>query len=309
MYALTIFKNLFDNKTDKRMTFDSWDKLEGLLYQLAERPIADKRDAELINPAVFEEGSTRSNKTVIEWAGWAAVDVDDHVFEGDLESELRSKYGDMYYVCYSTASSTPEHPKFRLVFPLTSSIPADQIKSFWYALQSHLGEIGDRQTKDLSRMYYTPATYGGADNFIFTNRGSFIDPFELIAKYPAPVQKTGATFLDRLPGDWVDKIVESRRNQLDNTNVHWTSYHNCPFWPRKLAAEYIMITDTGWYRKMYAIMIALAGNAIRNKYPITANEIAELISEFDRETGNWYENRPLLKEADYAIEYIYKNGV
>lgn len=309
MYALTIFKNLYDNKTDKRMDFDTWHKFEGLLYQLSQRPLADKKDAELISPAVFEVGTTRANANVTEWASWAAVDVDEHVFEGDLESELRSKYGDMYYVCYSTASSTPEHPKFRLVFPLKSSVPQDQIKSFWYALQSHLGEIGDKQTKDLSRMYFTPATYAGANNFIFTNTASFVDPIELMVKYPYEGPKMGATFLDRLPLDWADKIINTRRSQLDNTNVYWSSYHNCPYWPKKLAAEYIMISDGGWYRKMYAIMLAIAGNAIKNKYPITANEIAQLVSEFDRETGNWYENRPLLVEADRAIEYIYKSGV
>jgi len=25
------------------------------------------------------------------------------------------------------------------------------------------------------------------------------------------------------------------------------------------------------------------------------------------ETGNWYKNRPLDKEADRALEYVYKN--
>ena len=54
-------------------------------------------------------------------------------------------------------------------------------------------------------------------------------------------------------------------------------------------------------------MIAIAGTAVDKKYPITADEIAVMCRELDQETGNWYENRPLTKEADRALEYVYKN--
>ena len=58
---------------------------------------------------------------------------------------------------------------------------------------------------------------------------------------------------------------------------------------------------------MYQIMVAVASNAIRNKYPITSAEVSQLCREFDTDTGNWYQNRPLDKEADRAIEYVYRN--
>ena len=48
-------------------------------------------------------------------------------------------------------------------------------------------------------------------------------------------------------------------------------------------------------------------NAIKNNYPITATEIAYLCRELDIDTGNWYEKRPLDKEAERALEYVYKN--
>ena len=102
-------------------------------------------------------------------------------------------------------------------------------------------------------------------------------------------------------------IKYSRKNNLENTNVNWTSYRNCPFFPKNLASEYRAINTTGWYHKMYQIMVAIAGNAVKNKYPITSQEITNLCREMDAETGNWYENRPMGKEADRAIEYVYKN--
>jgi hypothetical protein len=58
---------------------------------------------------------------------------------------------------------------------------------------------------------------------------------------------------------------------------------------------------------MYSIMIAVGGNAVRRKYPITASEISILCRQFDEDNGNWYKNRPLDKEADRALEYVYKN--
>jgi hypothetical protein len=94
---------------------------------------------------------------------------------------------------------------------------------------------------------------------------------------------------------------------MDNTNVVWTSYRDCPFFPRNLEAEYRTISNTGWYHKMYQIMVAIAGNAVKKQYPITAAEISKMCRELDIETGNWYKNRPIDKEADRALEYVYKN--
>lgn len=307
--SLTLFKNIYDNKTGNRLDFDNFQSFESVLYKLSERPIASKKDAPLMSPAVYQPETTRKNDNVIEWAGWAAVDVDEHKFEGDLQNELARLYGRWYYVCYSTASSTYDHPKFRLVFPLAGNVGKDRIKRFWYALNTELGSIGDRQTKDLSRMYYVPGQYASAYNFIFSNpNGSYLYPDELIKKHPMAEKKTGATFFDRLPAEIQEQIVAHRKNQADNVNITWTSYHDCPFVNKRLVDEYKSINETGWYHGLYRIMVSIAGNAIKQNYPITAHEIAILCQEIDNETGQWYDNRPLEKEADRAIEFVYQNA-
>jgi len=155
-------------------------------------------------------------------------------------------------------------------------------------------------------MYYIPAEYDNAFNFIFSNSGSYIDPDLVMSKCPYR-EKSSNNFFDRLPEDMKKEIIEHRKSKLDNINVNWSSYRNCPFFPRQLEKEYRMITNTGWYHKMYQIMVAIAGNAVKNKYPITVQEITSLCRELDVETGNWYKSRPLEKEADRALEYVYKN--
>ena len=305
-YSLTLFKSIFDNKTGKRMDFSKYHQFEHLLFELAQQKRKDKKSAPLISPAIYVEDTTRANANVLGWAGWCAVDVDEHVFEGDLEKELLDRYGKWNHVIYSTASSTQEHPKFRIVFPLTIHVPKEKIKHFWFALNKELGDIGDPQTKDLSRMYYVPGKYEGAYNFIYNNfSAEDMNPYEIMSKHDY-AEKTGS-LIDNLPREIRKQLLAHRKNEMTNTNITWSNYRDCPFVNKKLVKEYNQITDTGWYVKMYAIMVSIAGNAIRKKYPITAAEITTLCKEIDYENGNWYKTRPFDKEADRAIEFVYGN--
>jgi len=289
------------------MDFTSYMQFEKLLFELAAEFRKDKKSAPLISPAIYKPDTTRANDNVICWAGWTAVDVDEHIFDGNLEKELLNAYGTWNHIVYSTASSTKKHPKFRMVFPLTEDVPKDKIKHFWYALNKELKCVGDPQTKDLSRMYYVPGKYKGAYNFIYNNfHGVDMNPYDIMSKHDY-VERSGG-LLDNLPKAIREAIIAHRKNEMVNTQVTWSNYRDCPYVNKKLVKEYNQISETGWYTKMYAIMVSIAGNAIRNKYPITAQEITTLCKEIDYENGNWYKSRPFDKEADRAIEFIYSNS-
>ena len=325
MIGLTVFKSIFDNNTDTRVDFDSFDKFEKALYHLASKPGYKARKNErtpkgvtpspLISPAVYKAGTTRSNANAIKWAGWAAVDVDSATYEGNLEDALRDRYGHWRYVCYSTASSTHEHPKFRLVFPLSKDVQSSSIRHFWYALNTELDSIGDRQTKDFSRMYYVPAVYPKAFNFIFSNPGLVINPDSLMEKHPYDDRRHSSNFIDRLPESMQKEVVAYRQNKLNSSStkrVFWTSYSDCPFVNNRLISDYKSIARTdgsGRYSMIYKIMTSIACNAVRQGYPITESEIAEMVLQLDRETSNIYKNRPLATEASRAIEYAYKTSM
>ena len=74
MKSLTLFRSIFDNKTNKQMDFEDWTVFEKMLFDLAEYPRKDKKSAQLISPAIYKENTTRCNDGVISWAGWCAVD-------------------------------------------------------------------------------------------------------------------------------------------------------------------------------------------------------------------------------------------
>lgn len=314
-YSLTVFNSIFDNKTSKRLDFKTWADFEKLLYRLAKLPGykakkgEKKQSSSLISPAIYQEGGTRSNANVTAWAGWAALDVDsiDRPFEEVLE-----QYRSYYFVCYSTASSTVEKPKFRLVFPLTNHVPSNQIRHFWYALNKHFNNIGDEQTKDLSRMYYVPAQYPNAHNFIFTNKGNglCLNPQEMMSLHPYLEKKQGS-FMERLPENIQKAILDLEKEKMTNRDVSWNSYRDCPFVNKKLVNEYRSISaidGSGRYRLIYKLMTSIACNAVKRKYPISSTEIAELVSQLDQDTARIYQKRPLKVEAERAIEYAYKNA-
>jgi hypothetical protein len=306
--CLTLFNSIFDNKTHRSMNLSSFDEFEQLLYNLSEVKRKDKKSAQLISPAYYVKDTTRANKNVVAWGGWAAVDVDSlNCTMETLQELMYNKITDWKFICYSTASSTIAQPKFRLVFELNKHIQADKIRHFWFALNTELESMGDIQTKDLSRMYYIPAKYDNSNNFIFKREGTSIDVDQLLLKHPFIEKKVGNTLFDSLPEEMQKKIIQHRKDQLENRSIRWTSYRDCPFVNKKLIAEYKTISDTGWYHKMYQLMVSISANAIKQEYPITVHEVVELCKELDLETGNWYSNRPLDKEAERALEFVYCN--
>jgi len=305
MVSLTIFDSIYDNKTDKRMDYESFDEFEQILYKLSESTkYPTKKDAPLISPAVYIPDTTRANDNVLAWGGFGILDIDD--YEGRME-DIEEKYSQYRYVCYSTASSTVENPKFRLVFPLTQSVGKDDIKHFWFALNKEIGDIADAQTKDLSRMYYIPAKYENSFNFIFSHDGEVMNPMSLMAKHP--YVKPNQTMFDRFPPAIQEALLERKRNQLNNKNFTWTSYRDCPFVNQRQIEDYKGITGTGWYAKMYEIMLTTAGNAMSKGYPITSKEIEYLCRDLDNDTGNWYSKRDFEKEAERAIDFVFKNNL
>lgn len=232
------------------------------------------------------------------------MDIDE--YEGTFEETIETFKGNRF-VCYSSASSSKEKPKFRIVFPLTKRVEAEKIKHLWFAINKEYNSLGDPQTKDLSRMYYVPAQYPNAYNFIFTHDGPFLDPDELMAKHDF-LTSGGNTLSDNLPEAIQEELKKHYANKLTNTNIVWSSYRDCPFVNKQLVSEYVTINESGWYHHMYRIMMSIAANAIRKKYPITPADIESLVREIDCENGGWYKGRPVKLEAARAIDFALKSA-
>lgn len=313
---MTIFNNIYDTNTSNCLELKSWDHLCSVLEKLSKKPgfkpakgerLNGRKPSQLISPAYYKEGTTRANANVVAWAGWAALDMDSYIFENpeNFQQELIDKYGKYEFVCYSTSSSRKEHPKFRMVFPLTEYLQNENIKDFWYAINTEFNSMVDKQTKDLSRLFYIPAVYPGSFNFFFRNHGSIINAQEFIEKYPNPEKDSDDSLFGSLNGKIRDQITALNFSKCNNVDLTWNSYKDCPLVNKKLVTEYSLILGSGWYSHMYTIMCSIAANAKLRGYPITASEIAQLCKEIDRDHGNWYKDRPFSVEAKRAIEYTF----
>ncbi len=56
-------------------------------------------------------------------------------------------------------------------------------------------------------------------------------------------------------------------------------------------------------------MVSTAGNAMSKGYPITSKEIEYLCRDLDNDTGNWYAKRDIGREAERAIEFVFRNNI
>jgi len=286
------------------MDYESFEEFESVIYRLAESTkYRTKSEAPLISPAIYLPDTTRANDNVVAWGGFGILDIDN--FSGDIK-EIESKYERYKYICYSTASSSLHEPRFRLVFPLTENVNKDNIKHFWFALNKEIGDIADAQTKDLSRMYYIPAKYKDSFNFIFTHDGDIMDPNELMSKHKYVLPEE--SFYERLPKAIQEGLRKHRENSLNNKSYSWTGYKDCPFVNKRQIEEYKVLND-GWYYKLYQIMVSVAGNAVSKGYPITAKEVEFIIRDLDADCGNWYLKRPIDKEAERAIEFVFRKNI
>lgn len=311
----TAFHSIFDNKVNKKFSFGDWNtfvaalhkmsKIEGYKPKRGERP--KRKASALISPAVFEANTRRANDNVLYWSQWAALDIDE--YESSYEEVLK-QFAEYSFVCYSSASSTKDHPKFRVILQLTDKVPADKIRHFWYAVNTEFSNVGDPQTKDLARMYYVPAQYPNAYNFIFTNKGkTILNPTTIMEKHEFVEQSRD--FLSKLPPEMQRAVIHHRKNMLDNTSFSWSSYKDCPFVNKSMIGDYQKIAfqdGTGRYTFFYKIMVNIAGAAVRKRYPITPHEIATLMREIDLEFGGRYKKRPLETEANRALNFVIRNA-
>lgn len=313
--SMTMFSSRFDSTVDKTVEFSSFEAFADLLFELSKipcrKPPKDKmsvspEDAKLISPAIFVPGTSRKNVNVERWAGWAAIDVDSNTAGMTLE-QIEASCKDYRTVIYSTGSSTPEKPKYRVVYALSHHVVKDKIQSFWHALNAEAAAIGDAQVKDLARMYYSPGQYMDAFNFFTQTFGEPINPEALMKKHPYWKANASKSILDRLPEDIQKKVLSHKASSLKKPTQTWTSYKDCPFVRPEMIAEYVSITGEGWYRKMYSLLVSIASRAVQRGYSLTPKELAELARSLDADTGNWYKKRDFEREAERALRWVYIN--
>ena len=336
-FELTVFRNLYDNKTNKTLLFGSLTSFESFFVNCFENQSFErKEEAKLFSPAMYRKGDTRKNDNVQYYGRWFAMDIDsfsssssdiENVNDAErvIRSELFPKGSELLnyrFFCYSTASARKDKIKFRLVFPLSSVVQKSNLRPFWFAMNIEMNKMIDRQTKDISRMFYTPGHYQDAFNFFWINdKESLMNPEKIIDKHTSIDEnfllncqsREGTTYIDRLPDAIANEVKKFRKNKLENNKIEytWSDFNNCPFVHRDALDEYRAIVynrATGRYHGLYRLMVSIASIAVKKGYPISSFELENLVREIDNSIDGYYKKRKISVEVDRALEFVYSNN-
>ena len=107
----------------------------------------------------------------------------DHVTPDDMQDVLQT-YTRYKYVAYQTWSSTPEHPRWRLVFPLTRPVGFDEFQAVSRAFADMCDiELTARESHVPVQMMYLPTVKPGAEFMSLQGLGTTVDPDTMLSSY------------------------------------------------------------------------------------------------------------------------------
>lgn len=200
---------------------EAWDffskKLERHQVQPA-KPDGKQAKGALWSPTVYAPGETRSAAGV-ELVTCFVADVDD----GTPWQELLPHWSGLVWALHSSFSSTPEHPKWRAVFPLKKAVPGEAWGKVWAKLNEQLmGGHCDPATKDPNRIYFWPSCKDGAegDAFAYASGGeedvfldhtAFADPEPIKPTTTKPRPTTPAIAADISAAKLLEKYIALAR--------------------------------------------------------------------------------------------------
>lgn len=146
---ISLFEGIKDN--NPRVITTTWNEF-AQDFLMPHQALENKASRKLFAPAIFQ--TKRSNSDVIEFYALAA-DFDDGASPSML-TPLWKQMG-LEYVIYQTFGCTPEHPKWRAVFPFDEPVSSKDYEAKKDIVRDILCQgYDDKATRDHARIYYLP---------------------------------------------------------------------------------------------------------------------------------------------------------
>ncbi|MGE0787416.1 MAG: hypothetical protein AB7S26_17215 [Sandaracinaceae bacterium] len=148
------------------------------LHADAEHMVADayksaKRDLRLWSPALYRPGADKRGKSGVTHVSCLVLDYDD----GTSIREASTTWSAWFHLVYTTWSHKPDHPRFRLVMPLLTPVPAEDWASVWSWAERHAHFTIDPSMKSPAATYALPAVpHREWPREAFSRPGAILDP-------------------------------------------------------------------------------------------------------------------------------------
>jgi hypothetical protein len=144
-----------------------------------------KRDLRLWSPALYRESAVERGTEGVSHVSCLVLDYD----AGARIPEATAPFAGYFHLVHTTWSHSPAHPKFRVILPLATPVPADKWEDLWkWAHRESGGEI-DVAMSGAAANYALPATpYRDAAREALSNPAPILDPRDLGIDVGEPVR-------------------------------------------------------------------------------------------------------------------------
>lgn len=145
-----------------------------------------KEKCKLWSPAIFSEGRRESGAALLPETDVVGLDVD-KVTSAQIQ-ELFAFLAPYEYIAHTTAShkieSTENNEKWRVILPLEHVVTEQQYKSITSFINKSTGDILDKQTLGVRRVFFVPTKIKGEVEWRI-NRGKLF-PYKDVPQVPRP---------------------------------------------------------------------------------------------------------------------------
>lgn len=147
-----------------------------------------KKDLRLWSPTHYPDQSRRGSDQVLHLS-CLVLDYD----SGVRPSEAEATWEGYFHILHTTWSHTPQHPKFRLILPLATPVPAAHWPQVYAWAQAQTGFAVDGSKKGAGTTFALPAVPDpNCPRLAFSSPGPLLDPvIEGLVDTPAPPAESG----------------------------------------------------------------------------------------------------------------------
>lgn len=164
------------------------------------------------SPAAYPPGSPRSKRSVGS-ISLLVLDLD-HLTDDEL-ADARARVDALHYFAHPSHSDREGDRCWRFAIELSEPVLGPDWERFWRAAVDELGVPADEQTKDASRVFYSPSRPTGADYEVIDHPGEKLDVRAILARAApaaAPVNRETSEPVDFPPAS--ADVIDAARSHV-----------------------------------------------------------------------------------------------
>lgn len=166
-------------------------------------------------PTLYKD-KNRTIESAVEINSLIGLDFDEDITLDELETLTTG----LECIIHTSFKNSPDNQRFRVILPISKSIPAGNWLDVWLRLNQWSGFKLDKATKNVNRIFFYPQTQSQFRHLSFSKHyeGAIFDPYRL-PEAPERVQTVETSSSPKKP-------VRSHLNakEIDFNDVEWKSY-------------------------------------------------------------------------------------